>query len=136
MTQRHSLLKLLQKIEYLLDGILGTWKTYLVDLELKEDTKPICSQPYPVPKLHEEIFKKGVETLFLLGVLEVGNYSEQGSSSFAQPKPKSNQVRFLSDFSNLNKQLNQKPYPTPKINEMLLKLEGFKYAMSLYLNMG
>ena len=56
--------------------------------------------------------------------------------SFAQPKPKPNWVSFLSDFSNLNKQLKQKPYPIPKINEMLLTLEGFQYAASLDFNMG
>ena len=37
---------------------------------------------------------------------------------------------------NINKQLKQKPCPMPKINEMLLKLEGFQYATSLDLNMG
>ena len=43
---------------------------------------------------------------------------------------------FLSDFRNLNKQLKCKTYPMPKINEMLLKLEGYQYAMSPDLNMG
>ena len=80
------------------------------------------------------MFKKEVERLVILGVLEVENYSEWGSPSFPQPKPKSNNVRFLSDFRNLNKHLKQKPHLIPKINEMLLKLECFKYAMSLYLN--
>ena len=42
----------------------------------------------------------------------------------------------LSDFINLNKQLNKKLYPMHKINEMLLKLEGFQYSTSLDLNMG
>ena len=37
---------------------------------------------------------------------------------------------------NLNKQLKQKLCPVPKINDMLLKLEGFQYATSLDLNMG
>ena len=32
--------------------------------------------------------------------------------------------------------MKQKPYPIPKINGMLLKLEGFKYATSADLNMG
>ena len=82
------------------------------------------------------MFKKEVERLFLLVALEVENDSEWGSPSFAQPQPKSNLVRFLSDFRNLNKQLKRKPYPMPKINTMLLKLEGFQYAMSLDLNMG
>ena len=93
-------------------------------------------QPYPVPKVHEKIFKKEVERLFLLVFLEVENDSEWGALSFAQPKLKSNQVSSLSDFRNLNKQLKRKPYPMPKNNEMLLKLEGFQYAMSLDLNMG
>ena len=55
-TQRNELIKLLQKFEELFDGTLGTRKIYLVDLELKEDEEPICSRPYPVTKLHEEMF--------------------------------------------------------------------------------
>ena len=49
---------------------------------------------------------------------------------------KTNRVRFLNDFWNLNKQLKRKPYPMPKIHEMLLNLEGSKYDTSLDLNMG
>ena len=67
--------------------------------------------------------------------LEVSNDSELEAPSFAQPKSKSNQVRFLIDFRNLNKKLKQKPYHMPIINEMSLKLEGFQYAASLDLNM-
>ena len=68
------------------------------------------------------MFKNEVERLVLLGVLEVANSSNWGAPSFSQPKPESNRVRFLIDFRNLNKQLKRKPYPMPKINEMLLKL--------------
>ena len=69
-------------------------------------------------------------------VLEVENDSEWGSPTFAKPKPKSNQVRFLSDFRNINKQLKKKPDLMPKINKILLKLYGFKYTMSVVLNKG
>ena len=82
------------------------------------------------------MFKNRVECLVLLKVLELDNDSEWGYPSFAQPKPKSNRLNFLSEFRNLNRQLRQKPYPVPKINEMLLKLGGFQYATSLDLNMG
>ena len=82
------------------------------------------------------MLKKEVERLVLLEVLEVTNDPEWGYQSFSQSKLKPNLVRFLSDFSNLNKQLNQKPYPMPKVNEMLLKLDVFQYATSLDLNMG
>ena len=64
-------------------------------------------------------------------MLEEGNDSEWGAPSFAQPKEKMNQVRFLSDFQNLNRQLKGKPHPIPKISEMLLNFEGFQYATSL-----
>ena len=58
MTQRIELLKLLQKFEELFDETLGAWKIDPVDLRLKEDTKPICSRPYPVLKVPKEMFKK------------------------------------------------------------------------------
>ena len=42
MTQRDELLKLLQISKEFFHGTVGTWKTDPLDLELKEDTKPIC----------------------------------------------------------------------------------------------
>ena len=51
------------------------------------------------------MIKKYIEILSLIGVLEVENDSEWGSLSFAQPKPKTNQVRFQSYLRNLNKKL-------------------------------
>ena len=58
-----------------------------------------------------------------------------------KPHPSQNlnlkkRLRFISDFRDLKKQLKRKPHQMPKINEMLLKLEGFWYAASLDLNMG
>ena len=66
------------------------------------------------------MFKKEVERLVLLGVIELANYSEWGAPSFAQSKPKSNQLHFISDLRNLNKQLKRKLYPMLKLNKMLL----------------
>ena len=56
MIQRNELLQLLQKFEELFNGTLATWKTDPVYFKLKQDMKPICSQPYPVPKVQEEMF--------------------------------------------------------------------------------
>ena len=74
------------------------------------------------------MFKKEVGHLILLGVLELANDSEWGAPSFAQPKPKSKRERFPGDFRNLKK-LKRSPYLMPKINKMLLKLEGFQSDM-------
>jgi RNase H-like domain found in reverse transcriptase/Reverse transcriptase (RNA-dependent DNA polymerase) len=69
------------------------------------------------------------------GVLKQVNRSECAAPTFIIPK-KDGSVRFISDFRELNKRIRQKPFPIPKIQDMLLKLEGFKYTTSLDLNMG
>ena len=102
-----NFLKPLQKSEDFFYGTLGTWKTDPLDFKLKEDVRPIGPGTYPVPKVHEEIFKKEVERLVLLGVLELANDSEWGDPSFVQPELKLNLVHFLGDFHNRNKQLKQ-----------------------------
>ena len=63
------------------------------------------------------------------------NRSEWQSPSFLIPK-KDETVRFISDFRELNLLIKRKPYPLPKIQELLLQLEGFKYGSTLDLNMG
>jgi hypothetical protein len=45
-------------------------------------------------------------------------------------------VRFISDFRKLNEKLKRKPYPIPKIAQMLQELEEFYYATSLDFDMG
>ena len=77
------MLKLLQIFEELFDGTLVIRKTDVLELELKEDVKPICLHPYPVPKVHKKYSKKGVESLVLLGLLSVANDSEWVASYFA-----------------------------------------------------
>ena len=70
--------------------IFGTRKINPVDLKEKENSKPIFSQPYPVQKLHKEVFKKEVGRLVLLEVIENQNDSEWGAPSFVNCKPKTN----------------------------------------------
>ena len=76
-----------------------------------------------------------VERLCQIGVLKKVNRSEWAAPTFIIPK-KDGSVRFISDFRELNKRIKQKPFPIPKIQDLLLKLEGFQYATSLDLNMG
>ena len=71
------------------------------------------------------MYKKEVECSVLLGVLKVKNYSEWGYPSFTQPKPKSNQVCFLSDFRNISKQLKKKQYPMQKNQRNVIEIRWF-----------
>ena len=133
--EREQLLSLLYKYEGLFSGKLGTWKGTPVDLQLKPGATPYHAKAFPVPKIHEATLRKEVDRLCDLGVLERKNDSEWAAPTFIIPK-KNNSVRFISDFRELNKHIIRKPYPIPKIQELLLKLEGFTYASSIDLNMG
>ena len=51
--------KIITKIDELLYGTLGTWKTDPLDFELKQDAKPILLGTHPVTKVHKDFFKGG-----------------------------------------------------------------------------
>ena len=79
--------------------------------------------------------KLELERLVRIGVLKKVNRSEWAFPSFIIPK-KDSTIRFINDLWELNKHIKCMLYPLPKMQEMLLKLEGFQYAMALDLNMG
>ncbi len=133
--QQKLLLALLEKYASLFDGTLGTFKDTAYNIELKEGAKPYHARPYPIPKIHEQGFRLEVERLCEIGVLKKVNRSSWGAPCFIIPKTDGT-IRFLSDFRELNKLIRRKPFPLPKIQELLMKLEGFTMATSLDLNMG
>ena len=133
--EQTALLKLLKKYETLFDGTLGHWTGTSYKIELRKDAKTYHGKAYGIPKAYEATFRQEVERLCKIGVLRKINHSEWGAPTFLIPK-KDKTVRFISDFRELNKRIKRKPFPLPKIQDMLLKLEGFKYATSLDLNMG
>ena len=133
--QQKQLKQLFYKFEDLFDGTLGTWKGDPYNIELKADATPYHARAYPIPKIHEETLRMEVDRLINLGVLKKVNRSEWAAPTFIIPK-KDGTVRFISDFRQLNTRIKRKPFPIPKIQDLLLKLEGFQYATSLDLNMG
>jgi len=134
--EQRQLLKLLQKFEDLFDGSLGTWKTDPIELELKDpNVKPYHAKPYPVPYSQEKRLKEEINRLCKYGVLRKINNSEWACPMFTITKPDGS-LRSLADLREVNKVIKRKPYPLPKITDMLQKLEGFMFATSLDLNMG
>ena len=69
-------------------------------------------------------------------VLRKVNRSEWAAPAFTIVKKDGITLRSIADFRELNKRIKRKPFPIPRIQEMLLKLEGFQWASSLDLNMG
>ena len=133
--EKSQLHALLHKYEYLFDGTLGTWNNKPYNIELKEGAKPYHSRPFPVPKIHEHTLKVELDRLIKLGVLKANQCQQMDCTNFHHSK-KDATVRFISDFCELNKCIKSKPFPIPKIQDLLLKLEGFQHATSLDLNMG
>jgi hypothetical protein len=76
-----------------------------------------------------------VERVCELGILEPQPNSEWALPTFIILK-KNKQVRFLTNFREVNKRVIRKPYPIPKISTVFQELNGFTYATSLDLNMG
>ena len=133
--RRNTILKLLLQYEDLFDGTLGEFHTNPVHLDLKVGAVPKHHKPFPVAKIHEVTLKKELERLCKIGVLRKCSNSVWATPTFIIPK-KNGTVRFISDFRYLNKCLVRRPYPIPKIADVLQKLEGIKFATSLDLNMG
>ena len=133
--EQASLLELLHKYEDLFDGTLGHWVGEDYNIELKPDVTPYHARAYPIPKTYEQTLRMEVERLCKAGVLKAVNRSEWAAPTFIIPKTDKT-VRFISDFRELNKRIKRKPFPIPKIQDLMLKLEGFQFATSLDLNMG
>jgi len=135
-SEKEQLFNLLSKYEHLFDGTLGSWNTDPIELELKDaDTKPYHAKPYPVPHSQEKQLKEEIARLISFGVLRKVNRSEWACPMFTIKKPDGS-LRSLADLRELNKRIKRKPFPLPKINDMLQRLEGFFLATSLDLNMG
>ena len=133
--QRAKLKELLHENQTLFQGGLGTLKIKPVRLELKPGAQPYHARAYPVPKAHEEVTKREIDRLTKIGVLEPNSNSEWAAPTFIIPK-KTGDVRVVTDFRKLNEAIRRKPFPLPKISDLLQKLEGFKWATAIDLSMG
>ena len=51
--EHKRLLIMRSKFEDLVNGTLGTWNTTLLEMELKDNAKPVCLRPCPLPRVHE-----------------------------------------------------------------------------------
>jgi hypothetical protein len=130
-SEQQEFLRLLHTYEDLFDN--GTWGVY--DIELRPDATPYHARAFPIPHINTATLKMEVDRLCQVGVLRKVNHSKWAAPAFIIPK-KDGSVRFISNFRELNKTIKRKPFPIPKIQDMLLKLEGFQYVTSLDLKMG
>ena len=88
-----------------------------------------------MPYSQEQQLKEEVERMCKWGIMRKVNRSEWAAPMFTIKKPDGT-LRSLADFRELNKRIKRKPFPIPKIQDMLQKLRGFRWVTSFDLNMG
>ena len=59
--ERKEIYKLLKTYESLFDSNLGTWHGKTYDIKLKPDAEPYNGKPFPVPRIHELMFKQELD---------------------------------------------------------------------------
>jgi hypothetical protein len=135
MDEKQILSKTLRKFPTLFGGGLGMLNIKPVRLELIDGATPYHARPFPVPQSLEAMTKTEMKRLTDIDVFNESSDSEWAAPTFIQAK-KTRDVRILTYFRRLNAQIKIKPFPLPKISDLLKKLSGFKYATAVDLSMG
>ena len=114
---------------------MGCYPHEEIHLELIDGAQPVFKKAYPVPFKREEVFKHELDNLVADGVLEkVYTPSAWALPTFIIPK-KDETVRWVSDFCELNKLLKRKPYPLPRIQDIMNKQGNYTYMTKIDLSM-
>jgi len=137
MVEKEAMYSLLKKYEGLkvYEGDLGTLNIPPVHFELKPGAKPYHAKPFPIPQAYQNMTRKECKQFEDIGVWEHNLNSEWAAPTFIVPK-KTGDVRIVTDFRELNKWIIRKPYPLPKISDLMQKMQKFKYATALDLKRG
>ena len=133
--ERQMLSDTLEAYPTLFGGGLGRLNIKPIDLELKPDATPYSARPFPIPQSLHKTTKKEIDRLRSIKVFEANSDSEWAAPTFVQKK-KTGDVRILTDFRKLNDCIKRKPFPLPRISDLLQKLRNFKYATAIDLSMG
>jgi hypothetical protein len=81
-----------------------------------------------------QLFEDELKRLCELDVLEKVGASEWALPTFIIPK-KDGRIRWVSDLRELNKVIQRKVYPLPKIADVLRRQSGYKYFTKLDISM-
>ena len=103
-----------------------------VNIKLKADAKLHAGRLCNIPKAYEKMDKTVVNRLYTVDVLEKLSHTEDSpwaAPSFCQIK-KIGDPRFLTDFREpfreVNKCIQRKPFPLPRLNKSLQKILKLK----------
>jgi hypothetical protein len=132
--EKQTLGRTLKKFPTLFGGGHGMLNIKPVRLELINGAKPYHAIPFPVPHSLEVTKNIEMKRLTYIDVFNRISDSEWAAPTCIEAK-KTGDVRILTDFRRLNAHIKRKPFPLPKISDLLRKLNGLKYATAIELSM-
>ena len=115
------------------DDTLSKGKGTPINIKLRPGVKPYLARPYPNPNSQEKKIGSETERLIRARVLKKVSRSEWVAPNFMIPKIDET-IRFITAFRELNQRIKTKPYHIPRIQDLLMKLEGFQWAPNLDLD--
>lgn len=106
---------------------IGAIKHFKIDINLKENAKPIFYKPYTMPYSLRDRTKKEIDRLVSLGILYPVRHSNWATPMIPVEKP-NDEIRICGDCKvTINKFLSKDHYPMPQIEDILANLAGSKY---------
>ena len=133
--QRAELNEILSKHTELFSGKLGRYPHRKFHIDLKPGTKPYhCKRPYAIPTSQRETVKEELDRQVKIGVLERVYESLWGMPMLCIPK-KDGAIRTVDDMRELNKCIQRRVYPLPRLMDMLQRHSGWQYITVLDLTL-
>lgn len=116
-----------------LNPLLGTIPDQYMKIDLVDKT-PIRKLPYPIPIQLLEPFKKEINRLLSLGIIQKST-SPYGASAFAILKRNSD-IRLVVDYRSLNKITISDAHPFPNLWDEIRSIPQSNYFSQIDLSMG
>ena len=125
--KKNDLYTLLNKYESLFNSNLCICNGKPCAIKIKPNAEPYHRKYFPVPHIHEIIFKQELDQIEALKVKNKVNQPQWGAPTFLIPK-KEITVRFISNFRELNKRILREhiPYLGSNISYWYLKNFGLE----------
>jgi hypothetical protein len=127
---RTALAAMLAKHDEMFNHVLGKYPDGNVHLQVVPGVSPVHYNPFAVPLCNLKQFKREVDTLVLLDVIEPILISEWAFPSFLVPK-QDGTARFVSDFRRLNEILRDEKHDLPRIRDVLQHHAGFDFVTTI-----
>eukprot|EP01054_Gregarina_sp_Poly1_P003917 Gregarina_sp_Poly_1__3916@NODE_2173_length_2556_cov_18_595822_g1402_i0_p1_GENE_NODE_2173_length_2556_cov_18_595822_g1402_i0NODE_2173_length_2556_cov_18_595822_g1402_i0_p1_ORF_typecomplete_len311_score7_60RVP/PF00077_20/1_9e06RVP_2/PF08284_11/1_9e05gagasp_proteas/PF13975_6/0_00054Asp_protease/PF09668_10/0_0003Asp_protease_2/PF13650_6/0_058Peptidase_A2B/PF12384_8/3_1Peptidase_A2B/PF12384_8/4_5HxlR/PF01638_17/0_087Peptidase_A3/PF02160_15/0_34Peptidase_A3/PF02160_15/9_6e03HTH_DeoR/PF08220_12/3_1HTH_ len=104
-------------------SLRGTCKGFEHEIKLKEGTTPFYRLPYRIPWVYRKELRRQLNELLHAGLIRRSN-SPWSSPALFVPKKDQTVPRLVNDFRVLNEATVRNGYPLPRIDDLLVELEG------------